>query len=122
MTTITLPWPPSLNKYWRHPTSGKLAGRHMISAEGRAYRVAVQAECLVNRIKPAVGRLNVEITAFPPDKRTRDLDNLTKALLDGLTHGGAWGDDGQIDRLVIERAGVVSNGCVVVRISQRGAL
>lgn len=35
---FNLSWPPSVNKYWRHPTKGKLAGRHLISEEGRRYR------------------------------------------------------------------------------------
>ncbi|GAA5786124.1 RusA family crossover junction endodeoxyribonuclease [Chitiniphilus shinanonensis] len=120
MTTITLPWPPSTNRYWRHPTTGKLAGRHLISEEGRRYRVAVQEQVLVQRIRPTSGRLNVEVMAFPPDRRVRDLDNLLKSLLDSLTCAGAWGDDGHIDRLAIERGPVKSGGEVVVTIQARG--
>lgn len=29
-----------------------------------------------------------------------DLDKLARALLDGLTAGGAWGDDGQVAQLI----------------------
>ena len=39
----TLPYPPSVNTYWRHPSRGPLAGRHLISQEGRAYREAIRA-------------------------------------------------------------------------------
>ena len=38
MNSFTLPWPPSVNHYWRTPHRGPLAGRTMISAEGRTYR------------------------------------------------------------------------------------
>ena len=40
-----------------------------------------------------------------------------KALLDALGHGGVYEDDGQIDRLEIERGPVVPGGKVVVRVS-----
>jgi Holliday junction resolvase RusA-like endonuclease len=36
MIHITLPWPPSVNGYWR-----KWRGRMVISVEGRKYREAV---------------------------------------------------------------------------------
>ena len=36
MTRLTLPWPPSVNRYYRN-----VAGVTKISAEGRAYRAAV---------------------------------------------------------------------------------
>lgn len=115
MIVLDLPWPPSVNTYWRHITRGKLAGRHLISEKGRAYRTAVQAAVLdaFRRVpEPMPGRLAVEIYAHPPDRRTRDLDNLPKALLDGLSHAGLWADDGQIDRLLIVRESVVKQGAV----------
>ncbi|MFV1943935.1 RusA family crossover junction endodeoxyribonuclease [Pseudomonas luteola] len=121
MTTITLPWPPSVNTYWRHPSKGALAGRHLISEKGRAYRASVQAECLLSRAQKREGRLQVVITACPPDRRQRDLDNLLKGLLDALTHGGAWQDDSQIDDLRIVRGPVQVGGTVSVQIQEIAA-
>lgn len=118
---ITLPWPPSTNTYWRHPTKGPLAGRHLISEKGRAYRTSVQKVCLVERIKRQEGRLQVVITACPPDRRQRDLDNLLKGLLDALTHGGAWQDDSQIDDLRIVRGPIVAGGQVQIQIGEIAA-
>lgn len=95
--TIELPWPPSVNTYWRR------AGiRIHISNKGREYReqvgwLARQHEGFGRR------RVEVEITAFPPDSRRRDLDNLSKGLLDALQHGQLFDDDSQIDRLSICR-------------------
>lgn len=102
---LTLPWPPSANTYWRHPTKGKLAGRHLISEKGRAYREAVawNVKAQLGAIKPTAARLAVEIEVFVPDRRRRDLDNLHKGLLDSLTHAGVWADDSQIDDLRIRR-------------------
>ena len=114
MIELTLPWPPSVNSYWRHPTTGRLAGRHLISEKGRAYRADVCR--IVGLTQKITGRVSVMIYASPPDKRRRDLDNLFKSLLDSLTHAGVWDDDAQIDRLCIERIDAF-DGVVVVQIT-----
>lgn len=54
-------------------------------------------------VKPLGGRLAVRLDAYPPDRRKRDLDNIGKAFLDALIHGGVYRDDSQIDRLEIIR-------------------
>lgn len=102
MLTLTLPWPPTVNHYYR-----KFRGRIVVSAKGLAYRNAVADQVLAQRgAKRFSGRLNVSIVAHMPDKRRRDLDNLLKGTLDSLTHAGVWLDDEQIDRLSIERGPV----------------
>lgn len=117
MIEIELPFPPSLNAYYRHPSRGPLAGRHLISAKGREYRSEV-----ISRIAPlnysARGRLAVVITCHAPDKRRRDLDNLVKGLNDALTHAGLWADDEQIDDLRIIRGANISGGKVVVSVRE----
>jgi hypothetical protein len=40
---LVLPFPPSVNTYWRAPNKGPLAGRHLISAAGRKYQSAACA-------------------------------------------------------------------------------
>ena len=92
MIEITLPWPPSVNTYWRN-----FDGRMIISAKGREYRETVGDQMILQKqVKHFTGRLRVEIEAFRPDKRRRDLDNLLKATLDGLAHAGVYEDDSQI--------------------------
>lgn len=118
MTSMTLPWPPSVNTYWRHPLTGRFAGMHLISEKGRAYRKNIQQLCMVARIKPKEGRLKVTILASPPDRRARDLDNVLKGLLDALTHGGAWHDDEQIDDLHIIRRPVKAGGEIQIEIGE----
>ena len=95
-TTLVLPWPPSVNAYYRSVNRGRLAGRVLISERGRAYRAEVQAIVERRGMNPMQGRLTVHITANPPDRRRRDLDNLLKATLDGLAHAGVFEDDSQI--------------------------
>lgn len=113
--TLTLPYPPTLNTYWRN-----VRGKTLISRDGRAYRRTVCDLALFHGVTLHEGRLDVAVVVHPPDKRRRDLDNLTKALLDALEHAGAYQDDSQIDRLLIERGERREGGCVVVRISEMG--
>lgn len=115
---IDLPWAPSVNRYWRHPSTGKLAGRHLISEEGRKYRkaVAVAVRAQFGIYQPIRRRLSVQITAFPPDHRRRRMNDMAKAVLDSIIHAGVILGDLQIDRLVIERLAVIRGGRIVVMI------
>jgi len=118
MITLVLPWPPSVNTYWRSPSTGKLAGRTLISERGRAYRKEVaDAVTLAGKPKADQGRLEVAIIAAPPDRRRRDLDNLPKAILDALTHAGVIEDDSLIDDLRIVRGEVYPGGKVRVGVA-----
>jgi crossover junction endodeoxyribonuclease RusA len=109
---IVLPWPPSMNKYWR-----TYQGRMLISQEGRAYREAVIALLMERKVKPIAGKLIVEIQAWRPDNRIRDLDNLLKATLDSLTHAGVYNDDSQIVDLRIYWA-TEKGGMLKVRLQE----
>ncbi|EKJ4622224.1 RusA family crossover junction endodeoxyribonuclease, partial [Escherichia coli] len=93
---LILPFPPSVNTYWRHPNKGAFAGKSLISAAGRKFQSAASAaivEQLRRLPKPTSAPASVEIVLFPPDNRIRDLDNYNKALFDSLTHAGVWEDD-----------------------------
>lgn len=98
--TVRLPWPPSVNHYWRTAVICGRAQTYM-SAEGKAYRQFVAAAWLAIR-KTFTGRLAVRIDAVMPDNRNRDLDNLCKAVLDALQHVGAFADDSQVKLLIVE--------------------
>lgn len=113
MTPLTLPFPPSVNHYWR---MGR--GRMYISDAGEAYRKAVNAALL--GMPTLTCRVRIRIVAHPPDNRRRDLDNLLKASLDGLVHGGALEDDSQIDDLRIVRGENRRNGELTVFIEPMG--
>jgi crossover junction endodeoxyribonuclease RusA len=99
---ITLPFPPSVNRIWR-----AVNGRVLLSRDGRAYRDKVALQWALARLQ-GYGRspLKVEIDAWLPDSRRRDIDNLQKAALDALQHAGAYADDSQIIDLRIRRAGI----------------
>ena len=104
----TLPWPPTLNHYWR-----RVGARTLISQSGREYRRAIcglLAGGRGPRKPPAGGRIALAMDAFPPDRRRRDLDNLPKAVQDSLAHAGVYEDDSQIDLLIVRRRQVVRGG------------
>jgi crossover junction endodeoxyribonuclease RusA len=115
--TIPLPWPPTVNTYFRSILIGG-APRVLISKRGRDYRLDVQQQILerFGVRRPLRDRLSVSIDAHPPDRRSRDLDNLFKGLLDSLTHARVWEDDSLIDELSIRRRSIKSGGLVLVRI------
>lgn len=62
--------------------------------------------------------MGLTVVAFPPDKRSRDIDNALKILLDAL-EGTVYRDDAQIDSLSIYRGPPFPPlGRVVVRVSE----
>lgn len=116
---LVLPWPPSVNQYWRHPSKGPLAGRHLISEQGRAYRAKVTAQVWAERQDHKLAdRLSVSILCYPPDRRRRDLDNILKAALDALVFAGVMLDDSLVDRLSIERCDVQAPGQLEITIER----
>jgi crossover junction endodeoxyribonuclease RusA len=120
---LMLPWPPSVNHYWRSVTMpGKKGGpsvaRHLISKAGRDYKTAVAAVVAgADAGQRLSGRLAVRIELFPPDKRQRDIDNSIKATLDALVSAGVFEDDSQVDRLEVVRADVTKGGAAMVTVT-----
>ena len=112
---LDLPWPPSVNSYYRSVPIGRQC-RVLISKTGREYRKRVEAACV--GVRPIEGRIDMRITARPPCRRKRDLDNILKSLLDAMEHAGVYENDNQIDRLLIERAEPTSGGMVQVSVEE----
>lgn len=110
---MILPFPPTVNTYWRH-----VGPRTLISRKGREYRRAICGLLAGGgpRKPPAGGRIALSMDAFPPDRRRRDLDNLPKAVLDSLAHAGVYEDDSQIDLLIIRRQDLVKGGKLGIQI------
>ena len=85
-----------------------------VSKEGKQYRESVV--CIVSALRHSfgTGRISVSIEACVPDKRRRDLDNMIKAVLDAMQHGGLYADDSQIDELYICRGEMIKGGMLIV--------
>lgn len=85
---IELPWP-SLSG--NNHTRGRAGGGRYLTAEAKAYRMAVGL-CVGRRRAPE-GAVRTEWLLSPPDSRARDVDNVMKVVKDALTAAGFWADD-----------------------------
>nr|BDD45928.1 crossover junction endodeoxyribonuclease rusA [Pseudomonadaceae bacterium] len=113
MIELELPYPPSVNHYWR-----RVGARTLISRGGRAFRTSVCSILADYGVEPLAGPLEIGIRVHPPDRRRRDVDNVLKSLLDALEHGGAYHDDSQIADLRARMLAPVAGGKVVVRLQR----
>ena len=113
---ITLPWPPSNNRYYRHNR-----GRTHISAEGQAYRDNVTR--IIKNAMLDIGLampVKIRIECHMPDRRRRDLDNLQKAAFDALTKAGFWLDDAQVVDYRVVKMPVTKGGRLELIITEMG--
>lgn len=111
---ISLPWPPSNNRYYRHNR-----GRTHISKEGETYRDRV-AQIIKDEMLDIgiTASVKIRIECHMPDRRRRDLDNLQKAAFDALTKAGFWQDDQQVDDYRVKRMPVVKGGRLELTITE----
>ena len=115
MIVLELPFPPSVNTYYRR-------GAHAtyMSKAGREYKQAV-AEYIASGDFPKMGdkRLCVSMVIRPRDKRVFDIDNRIKSVLDSLQDAGLFDDDSQVDELSIYRGSqIVPGGSIKVMIEE----
>jgi len=120
ISSLKLPWPPSVNHYFREvvilPKIAELAGMKSRSAKelwnwmrkrvrvgkgigekGKAYRLAVKEIIEANNlVLQTTSELEIYVECFPKTNRAYDLDNLRKALYDALEAAGLMQDDSQI--------------------------
>jgi len=108
---LILPYPPSVNHYWRH-----CRGRFYVSRAGKLYQSAVCA--CVGSVEPFTGDLAIAVIARPPDARRRDLDNLLKATLDALTAARVWVDDNQVKRIELRWGSKIKGGQLEIGIEE----
>ena len=92
MLRLRLPLPPSVNAMYRYGN-----GRAYKTDDAKAWSCEVgyiaKAECKRQRWKCTRGRkVRLTLTAYWPDKRRRDMNNLHKALCDAL-EGIVYDDD-----------------------------
>jgi len=132
---LTLPFPPSANRYWRTAVRGSFVNTY-VSAEAKEFKEQVGWICRAAGIRtPIAGRVSVEVKLYPQRpldwaKRQRlqgstwddsvrciDLDNANKVLLDSLK-GIAIEDDKWVRRIVAERMEPDGEARVVIRITQ----
>lgn len=113
---LRLPWPPSVNRIWRTTKTGKM----YMTKEAKAYKhlVWVYAQSLATPKFAITDVLHLGCHCYPPDKRSRDLDNLMKIICDSLQYSGIIPNDKQIKSLCMEMHPHVpgTDGWIVVNI------
>lgn len=110
VVTMLLPYPPSVNRYYR-----KFRGRIVISPEGRFYRWAVLA-ARPSIGGPVPGPVKVTICIFPPTRFGIDIDNAGKAICDSLEDVKIVENDREIAELLIVRGPKKPTPCVWVMV------
>jgi crossover junction endodeoxyribonuclease RusA len=133
MTTLTLPYPPSANRYWRTAVVCNRAQTYP-SAEAKEFkREVAKIAAAAGLAKPIDGRIELHVQLYPQrpqdwlkrarkdpltwddDVRCIDLGNAEKVLSDAL-NGIAWVDDKQHRRIVLDRMEPDGEARVVVTI------
>lgn len=111
---LMLDWPPSINYYYMRSNRGMYLHKRV-----KEYRSLIEPKARVAKgLFAAEDRLRVSIKLFGPNKRKFDIDNRVKGLIDSLECCGVFENDEQIDFLMVERAGIVKGGAVLVTIEQ----
>jgi Holliday junction resolvase RusA-like endonuclease len=105
--------PPSVNNaFFNLPGGGRARSREYegwLKAAGWSIRLA--------KIPMIPGRVAVQIRAAMP-KRSRDLDNLSKLILDALVRFAVIQDDRHVMRLSLEWAADLTENTVETRVAQ----
>lgn len=99
--------PPSVNNYW-------------IKGKNKTNRLSLRAKHFNAVMKRFInpcgygGNVQVDIQFAPPDRKTRDIDNIVKPIFDSLSKCGLILDDKQVEKLTVERLPVRSGGELTV--------
>ena len=94
MIQIILPYPPSTNALWR-------MGRR------RMYKSKRYSDWMVSCFDPLIDfetichPVSIEMSVGRPDRRKRDLDNITKPILDALETHKVLENDSLVERLLL---------------------
>ena len=127
MIRLVLPWPISINAYWKSrviKVNGKSMSSTYVTAAGVKFQKNVLAAVIeqIGQHSPLQGRLEVTMRFHQPTARKCDISNYVKTTEDALTKASVWVDDEQIDeehlyRMPIDRV----NPRVEVYIFESGA-
>jgi Holliday junction resolvase RusA-like endonuclease len=108
--SLDLPFPPSVNRLWRSTKDGK----HYRSPRYQTWFQAAGLE--INRQRPGrvSGQFSVLLQLGRPDRRSRDLDNLMKPVLDLLQHHGVIDNDSLAQHVSVHWSDTIKGAHVVV--------
>lgn len=108
-SALALPYPPGVNHLY-----AVARGRKILSREGRIYRQRVGWLCMMHKVRPLDGPVVVSVVVYRP-RRSGDLDNALKSLLDSLK-GYLFHDDAQVVEIHARRDDDKANPRAEVRV------
>lgn len=114
MITLTLPYPPTVNRY----LGVTRTGRRFKAKPGSDYVIAVRSICAQQRVRPIEGDVAFEMRLYRP-RKCGDVQNYNKVLLDAL-EGWAYENDKQISEFHAYRYDDKDNPRVEVQIWKTG--
>lgn len=109
-------YPPTVNNYYQKTQRGLF-----ISQKGRKFRDQLCSDFheQLSGMEPIQGKVRIDVIAWVPDNRRRDLDNIMKPIMDAMTHAGMWDDDSQVDQMCVYRgAKSAPNGAIYIRVDE----
>lgn len=112
-----LPFPPSVNKYWRQGKTWD--GRRTTHLSSEAKKFTNQVAVIVAKkcgSHCSTSRLRGEFILHPKTRAKIDIDNRLKGLLDAMQKAYLYADDEQFDEITIKRGEIIQGGSVEVRI------
>lgn len=119
---ILLPFPPSVNAYWKQVVIKTKTGKNFrstaLTKRAKEFRIAafitVKQQYPIHRVIDYP--VKVLIHLHPPSLRKYDVDNFNKGILDALTHSNIWVDDELVCDLRIVKRPKQKGGAVIVDI------
>jgi crossover junction endodeoxyribonuclease RusA len=97
---ILMPWPPSVNGYWRSIIRGVGKNAYavqILSADAREYIETAYRACYSQSLIDLFDDRRVSLDMhFHPKRRGCDIDNFTKGLFDAMSKAKVWKDDKQV--------------------------
>lgn len=114
MIEFELPYPPTVNTYYRH-----VGPRVLISRDGRRYHERVAAIVRTNPVQKLTGKVELTIELYPPDNRVRDADNCIKPVQDSLQNAGVFLNDSQVKDLHVHMREPIAGGLCYVKINEK---
>lgn len=110
---FSLPWAPSINAM-----RAVFRNRLITTKKGRNYHGLILAHLDILGLmgEQIEGKLHVSMTLHAPTLRRYDIDNYCKAVFDGLSYAGFWGDDEQVYRLSIVKGEKIKGGRIDLKI------
>lgn len=105
--------PPSANRIWR-----KCGRRMVLSEQARSFYQYVAAQVLRAPLLPKEWQYYAVEIAVAPTRRSGDVDNRIKPVLDALTRAHFWDDDKRVAYVACWFIEPALGGKTVIRISE----